>query len=172
MGPYIAQQAEWRIAEIDGVEDVEVEMVYEPPWNPRHDLGGRQGPIGSRLNAARRHTNHEAIRGGLAALQPAPITMKQEGDPPMNRPGPGHPPNPQAGQARARIEQMKRQFEQRRAIESSPRSHRDQDRRLQRQGRRRQDDRGRQPSPSPWRRTAQASASWTWTSTALTWSRP
>ena len=34
MGPYIAQQAEWRIAELDGVEDVEVEMVYEPPWNP------------------------------------------------------------------------------------------------------------------------------------------
>ena len=34
MGPYIAQQAEWRLAEVDGVEDVEVEMVYEPPWTP------------------------------------------------------------------------------------------------------------------------------------------
>ena len=34
MGPYIAQQAEWRIAEMDGVEDVEVEMVHEPPWSP------------------------------------------------------------------------------------------------------------------------------------------
>ncbi|MDP6063720.1 MAG: metal-sulfur cluster assembly factor [SAR202 cluster bacterium] len=34
MGPYIAQQAEWRIAEMEGVEDVEVEMVYEPPWSP------------------------------------------------------------------------------------------------------------------------------------------
>ncbi len=34
MGPYIAQQAEWRIAEVEGVEDVEVEMVYEPPWTP------------------------------------------------------------------------------------------------------------------------------------------
>jgi metal-sulfur cluster biosynthetic enzyme len=34
MGPYIAQQAEWRIAEIEEVEDVEVEMVYEPAWNP------------------------------------------------------------------------------------------------------------------------------------------
>ncbi len=33
MGPYIAQQAEWRIAEIEEVEDVEVEMVYEPPWS-------------------------------------------------------------------------------------------------------------------------------------------
>ena len=32
MGPYIAQQAEWRIAEIDNVEGVEVEMVDEPPW--------------------------------------------------------------------------------------------------------------------------------------------
>ena len=34
MGPYIAQQAEWRIAELDGVEDVEVEMVFDPPWTP------------------------------------------------------------------------------------------------------------------------------------------
>jgi metal-sulfur cluster biosynthetic enzyme len=33
MGPYIAQQAEWRVAEMEGVEDVEVDMVYEPPWN-------------------------------------------------------------------------------------------------------------------------------------------
>ena len=30
----IAQQAEWRIAEIDDVGDVEVDMVFEPPWNP------------------------------------------------------------------------------------------------------------------------------------------
>ncbi|MDP6403327.1 MAG: metal-sulfur cluster assembly factor [SAR202 cluster bacterium] len=34
MGPYIAQQAEWRVAEVDGVEDVNVEMVYDPPWTP------------------------------------------------------------------------------------------------------------------------------------------
>lgn len=34
MGPYIAQNAEWRIAEIDGVQDVEVDMVFDPPWNP------------------------------------------------------------------------------------------------------------------------------------------
>ena len=34
MGPYIAQQAEWRIAEIDDVGDVVVDMVFEPPWNP------------------------------------------------------------------------------------------------------------------------------------------
>ena len=34
MGPFIAQQAEWRIAEIDAVEDVNVEMVYDPPWSP------------------------------------------------------------------------------------------------------------------------------------------
>ena len=34
MGPYIAQQAEWRIAEIDDVEDVVVDLVFEPPWNP------------------------------------------------------------------------------------------------------------------------------------------
>jgi len=34
MGPYIAQQAEWRLAELEGVEDVHVEMVFDPPWNP------------------------------------------------------------------------------------------------------------------------------------------
>lgn len=34
MGPYIAQNAEWRVAEIDGVADVQVEMVFDPPWNP------------------------------------------------------------------------------------------------------------------------------------------
>ena len=34
MGPYIAQQAEWRIAEIDDVEDVQVDVDFDPPWTP------------------------------------------------------------------------------------------------------------------------------------------
>ena len=34
MGPMIAQQAEWAISEMDGVDDVEVEMVFDPPWTP------------------------------------------------------------------------------------------------------------------------------------------
>ena len=34
MGPMIAQQAEWAISELDGVEDVQVEMVFDPPWSP------------------------------------------------------------------------------------------------------------------------------------------
>ena len=34
MGPYIAQQAEWAIQEMEGVEEVEIEMVFEPPWSP------------------------------------------------------------------------------------------------------------------------------------------
>ena len=34
MGPYIAQQAEWRLAELEGVEDINVEMVFDPPWSP------------------------------------------------------------------------------------------------------------------------------------------
>jgi metal-sulfur cluster biosynthetic enzyme len=33
MGPYIAQNAEWRIAEVEGVVDVEVDMVFDPPWD-------------------------------------------------------------------------------------------------------------------------------------------
>ncbi len=31
MGPHIAQQAEWAIMEVDGVANVEVEMVFDPP---------------------------------------------------------------------------------------------------------------------------------------------
>ncbi len=34
MGPYIAQQAEWAIQDIDGVEEVEIELVFDPPWSP------------------------------------------------------------------------------------------------------------------------------------------
>ncbi len=34
MGPFIAQQAEWAVQELDGVEDVEIELVFEPPWSP------------------------------------------------------------------------------------------------------------------------------------------
>ena len=34
MGPQIAQNAEWRIAEIEGVGEVAVEMVFDPPWTP------------------------------------------------------------------------------------------------------------------------------------------
>lgn len=34
MGPYIAQQAEWRVAEIEGVDDVQVDLVFDPPWTP------------------------------------------------------------------------------------------------------------------------------------------
>ena len=34
MGPYIAQQAEWRLAELENIEDVNVELVFDPPWSP------------------------------------------------------------------------------------------------------------------------------------------
>ncbi len=34
LGPYIAQQAEWRVAELEGVEDINVELVFDPPWTP------------------------------------------------------------------------------------------------------------------------------------------
>ena len=34
MGDYIAQQAEWRVAEIEDVEDVQVDVVFDPAWTP------------------------------------------------------------------------------------------------------------------------------------------
>ena len=34
MGPYIGQQAEWRLAEVEGIEDINVDLVFDPPWTP------------------------------------------------------------------------------------------------------------------------------------------
>jgi metal-sulfur cluster biosynthetic enzyme len=34
MGPFIAQQAEWAVADVEGVKDVNVEITFEPPWSP------------------------------------------------------------------------------------------------------------------------------------------
>lgn len=34
MGPFIGQQAEWAIQDIEGVDEVEIEMVFDPPWSP------------------------------------------------------------------------------------------------------------------------------------------
>ena len=34
MGPFIAQQAEWASADLDGVRDVNVEITFDPPWSP------------------------------------------------------------------------------------------------------------------------------------------
>ena len=34
MGPFIAQQAEWAIQDLEGVEEVEIELVFAPPWSP------------------------------------------------------------------------------------------------------------------------------------------
>ena len=34
MGPHIAQQAEWRLAEVEGIEDINVDLVFDPPWTP------------------------------------------------------------------------------------------------------------------------------------------
>ena len=42
MGPYIAQQAEWRIAELEAVEDVNVRDGLRPTLDSRYDHGGRE----------------------------------------------------------------------------------------------------------------------------------
>ena len=34
MGPQIAQQAEWAVADLDVLDPVQVEMVFDPPWSP------------------------------------------------------------------------------------------------------------------------------------------
>ena len=33
MGPFIAQQAEWAITEVEGVKGVEVNITFAPPWS-------------------------------------------------------------------------------------------------------------------------------------------
>ena len=34
MGPHIAQQAEWAIQDVEGVEEGEIQLVFDPPWSP------------------------------------------------------------------------------------------------------------------------------------------
>ena len=34
MGPHTAKNAGWAIVEVEGAADVEVEMVFDPPWSP------------------------------------------------------------------------------------------------------------------------------------------
>ena len=34
MGPFIAQQAEWAVQDLDGAGEIEIEMVFDPPWSP------------------------------------------------------------------------------------------------------------------------------------------
>ena len=34
MGPHIAQQAEWAIQDVEGVEEVNIELTFDPPWSP------------------------------------------------------------------------------------------------------------------------------------------
>jgi metal-sulfur cluster biosynthetic enzyme len=46
MGPYIAQQAEWAIQELDGVGEVEIELVFEPPWGPELMSEDAKGQLG------------------------------------------------------------------------------------------------------------------------------
>ena len=46
MGPYIAQQAEWAIQELDGVGNVEIELVFEPPWTPEMISEGAKSQLG------------------------------------------------------------------------------------------------------------------------------
>ena len=36
MGPFIAQQAEWAVQDLDGACEVEIEMVVDPPWTPEN----------------------------------------------------------------------------------------------------------------------------------------
>ncbi len=46
MGTYIAQQAEWAIQELDGVGEVEIELVFEPPWGPELMSEDAKGQLG------------------------------------------------------------------------------------------------------------------------------
>ncbi len=46
MGPQIAQQAEWAIQDLDGVEDVNIELTFEPPWSPDLISGEARAQLG------------------------------------------------------------------------------------------------------------------------------
>ena len=46
MGPFIAQQAEWAVQGIEGVEAVEIELVFDPPWSPDLISGEARSQLG------------------------------------------------------------------------------------------------------------------------------
>ena len=46
MGPHIAQQAEWAIQDVEGVEDVEIEITFDPPWSPDLISGEARASLG------------------------------------------------------------------------------------------------------------------------------
>ena len=46
MGPQIAQQAEWAIQDLEGVEDVKIELTFEPPWSPDLISGEARAQLG------------------------------------------------------------------------------------------------------------------------------
>ena len=46
MGPHIAQQAEWAIQDVEGVEDVQIELTFDPPWSPDLISGEARSQLG------------------------------------------------------------------------------------------------------------------------------
>lgn len=46
MGPYMASNAREKIMELDGVEDAQVEMVFDPPWSPDKITDEIRGELG------------------------------------------------------------------------------------------------------------------------------
>jgi metal-sulfur cluster biosynthetic enzyme len=43
MGPVIAQEARQKIAQLSGVAEADVQVVWEPPWNP--DMISEEGKM-------------------------------------------------------------------------------------------------------------------------------
>ena len=43
IGPQIAKQAEWAVAELDGLKEVTVDLTFDPPWSP--DLLTEEGKL-------------------------------------------------------------------------------------------------------------------------------
>ncbi len=68
MGPHIAQQAEWAIQDVEGVEEVEIELVFDPPWTPDLFSPGARSQLGIRFSLARRVVGDDWARrfGGRA----------------------------------------------------------------------------------------------------------
>ena len=58
-----------------------------PAMEPRHDLGGGQSPAWPGLNAARRHTSHEALGAGVQRCT-RPYHRRKEPNHEPPRPGP------------------------------------------------------------------------------------
>ncbi len=75
MGPFIAQNAEWAITELEGVEEAHVEVVFDPPWTPERITEEAASSLAwTTSNHPRQPTDSRSSFRSLPRRAPCPAT--------------------------------------------------------------------------------------------------